>query len=180
LTNKVLAIVGPTASGKTDLALGAAPEIGAEIVSIDSALVYRGMNIGTEKPTPEQLASVTHHMIDVVNPSKTLTVAEFQELARNAIEEILARGATPLLVGGSGLYFRAVVDPLEFPPSDAAVRARLEQERRDENLYDRLLRIDPAAAARIEPANLRRVIRALEVIEITGRLFSTISTAWEE
>lgn len=180
MTPKVLALVGPTASGKTSLALRVAPEIGAEIVSIDSALVYRGMDIGTEKPTPEQLTSVPHHMIDVVDPSKTLTVAEFQELARNAIEQTLARGATPLLVGGSGLYFRAVVDPLEFPPSDASVRSRLEQEREDENLYDRLLRIDPAAAARIEPANLRRVIRALEVIEITGRLFSSFRTAWDE
>lgn len=138
------------------------------------------MDIGTEKPTPEQLASVPHHMIDIVDPSKTLTVAEFQELGRNAIEEVLQRRAIPLLVGGSGLYFRAVVDPLEFPPSDGAVRARLEQDREGENLYDRLLRIDPAAASCIEPANLRRVIRALEVIEITGRLFSSFRTAWDE
>jgi tRNA dimethylallyltransferase len=173
-------VVGPTATGKTDLALKLAPSIRTEVVSIDSALVYRGMDIGTEKPTPQQLASVRHHMIDIADPSETLTVAEFQERARNAIEGILEKGATPLLVGGSGLYFRAVVDPLEFPPSDPAVRARLEEQRDGENLYDRLQRMDAAAASRIEPANLRRVVRALEVIELTGRLFSSFRTGWDE
>ena len=179
----MLAVVGPTASGKSELALAVAADLGAEIVSVDSALVYRGMDIGTDKPSAEALARVPHHLVDVVDPSHTMTVAEFQERARAAIADILGRGRIPLLVGGSGLYFRAVVDALEFPGTAPDIRARLESEAEDvggEALFDRLSSLDPAAAVRMEPANVRRTVRALEVIELTGRPFSSFRTAWDE
>lgn len=178
----VLALIGPTAAGKTALALELAGRLGADIVSMDSALVYRGMDIGTDKPSPAELASVRHHLVDIAEPSETVTVARFQALARQAIAEIHAAGRTPLLVGGSGLYFRSVVDPLEFPGTDATVRSRLEAEAAAvgaAELYRRLQAIDPKAAAVIEPANVRRTIRALEVAEVTGRPFSSFRTAWE-
>ena len=178
----VLAVVGPTAAGKTALALEVAEAIDAEIVSVDSALVYRGMDIGTDKPPPAELARVPHHLVDVVDPSHTLTVAEFQALARKAVAGIAARGRTPLLVGGSGLYFRAAVDPLEFPGTDPEVRSRLEREAEavgPGELHDRLRAADPRAAAAIDPANLRRTIRALEVLEVTGRPFSAFRTGWD-
>jgi tRNA dimethylallyltransferase len=179
---RVLAIVGPTAAGKTALALEIAGALDAEIVSVDSTLVYRGMDIGTDKPPPAELARVPHHLVDVVEPSHTLTVAEFQALARAAVEDVAARGRTPLLVGGSGLYFRAVVDPLEFPGTDPEVRSRLEREAGlvgAAGLHRRLQAADPAAAAAIDPANLRRTIRALEVLEVTGRPFSAFRTGWD-
>lgn len=178
----VLALVGPTAAGKSALALEAAPALDAEIVSLDSTMIYRGMDIGTDKPSAQDRARVPHHLVDVAEPSETMTVAEFQALARAAIRDVVDRGGTPLLVGGSGLYFRAVVDRLEFPGTDPAVRVRIEHEAADvgpDNLYRRLEEIDPAAAARIEPANTRRIVRALEVIEITGRRFSSFRTAWD-
>lgn len=182
----VLALVGPTAAGKTALALDLAARLadglGAEVVSMDSAMVYRGMDIGTDKPSPAQLASVPHHLVDVVDCSATLTVAGFQALARQAIAVVHAAGRIPLLVGGSGLYFRAVVDPLEFPATDPAARARLEAEAAEigaRALFARLQALDPEAAAVMEPANARRTIRALEVIEVTGRPFSSFRTAWE-
>ena len=179
----VLAVVGPTAAGKSEIAIEAAAGLGAEIVSVDSTMVYRGMDIGTDKPAPGALARVPHHMVDVVDPSHTMTVAEFQRMAREAIAGILARGRTPLLVGGSGLYFRAVVDALEFPGTEPGVRARLELEAEDagaEALFARLTSLDPDAAARMEPSNVRRTVRALEVIELTGRPFSSFRTAWDE
>lgn len=177
----MLAIVGPTASGKTALALQIAESADAEIVSIDSAAVYRGMDIGTSKPTAEERARVPHHMIDIAAPNETLTVAQFQKLARETIEGILRRGRKPVLVGGSGLYFRAVVDPLEFPPTDPQVRSRIEGDVSDtEDGYRRLTELDPAAADRIQPSNLRRIVRALEVIELTGRLFSSYRTGWDD
>jgi tRNA dimethylallyltransferase len=178
LTPRVLALVGPTAAGKSDLAIRNAPKISAEIVSIDSAVVYKGMDIGTDKPSPDQLAAVPHHMVDVIEPSTTLTVAEFRRMARLAIDDIAARGKTPLLVGGSGLYFRAVVDPLDFPPSDPKARLRVETE--VDSLYETLTRLDPEAARRIDPNNTRRLTRALEVIEITGRPFSSFRTGWDD
>jgi tRNA dimethylallyltransferase len=177
----VAAIVGPTAAGKTELSVEIAALMGAEIVSIDSAQVYAGMDIGTAKPTPAQRARVRHHLIDVCPASHELTVAEFQLLARAAIAEIAGRGRLPLLVGGSGLYWRAVVDDLEFPPRSPDVRARLEAEAADvggEELHARLAMIDPTAADSIEPTNVRRTVRALEVMEITGNLFSDYSHAW--
>jgi tRNA dimethylallyltransferase len=157
--------------------------INAEIVTIDSATVYRGLDIGTDKPTFEDLARVRHHLVDVVDPSTTLSVAEFQKLARDAIDDVSGRGVNPLLVGGSGLYFRAVVDPLEFPGTDREVRAELELEAVEAGpaaLYERLTELDPEAAGRIDPANARRTIRALEVIKLTGRRFSSFRTGWDD
>lgn len=179
---RVLAIVGPTASGKSALALEVAASLDAEIVSMDSALIYRGMDIGTDKPSAADLARVPHHLVDIVEPSQTVTVADFQVLARQAISQILAAGRSPLLVGGSGLYFRAAVDRLEFPGTDAVVRARLEAEAQVAGplaMHARLLALDPQAAAAIDPPNVRRSIRALEVIEVTGRPFSSFRTGWD-
>jgi tRNA dimethylallyltransferase len=178
----VLALVGPTASGKTTLALELAPRLGAEVVSADAMLVYRGMDIGTAKPTPAERARVRHHLVDVVDPAEEFSVARFQPMARAAIAEVLDRGRVPLLVGGSGLYFHAVVDEFTFPPTDPAVRRRLEDEARARGLpalYELLADRDPSAAARIQPGNLRRIVRALEVIELTGRAFSSFRGAMD-
>ena len=179
----VLAIVGPTAVGKSALALRIAGDIGAEIVSVDSAAIYRGMDIGTDKPTLADRARVPHHLIDIADPDVVFTVAAFQQAARRCVEDLLRRGRVPLLVGGSGLYFRAAVDPLEFPGTDPEVRSRLEEERDrvgPDELYRRLQDSDPQAASRIHPANVRRTIRALEAAEVTGRPFSSYRLAWEE
>jgi tRNA dimethylallyltransferase len=178
----LLAIVGPTASGKTGTSIRVAERLGAEIVSVDSTTVYRGMDVGTDKPTLEQRAAVPHHLIDVADPSETFTVARYQELARASIRQISSRGRPTLLVGGSGLYFRAVVDDLVFPPTDPTVRVELEREAvavGARTLHGRLAEVDPVAAERIEPDNVRRTVRALEVTEITGRRFSTFAEAWE-
>lgn len=180
---RVLAIVGPTAAGKSALAMSLAPQIGAEIVSVDSAAIYRGMDLGTDKPGAGDRARVPHHMLDIADPADAPTVADFQRAARVCIDDILGRGRVPLLVGGSGLYFRAVVDPLEFPGTDPAVRSRLEAEGAEagpDEMYRRLQEVDPQAAARMHPANVRRTIRALEVAEITGRPFSSYRVAWDE
>jgi tRNA dimethylallyltransferase len=174
----MLAVVGPTASGKSDAAMMLARSLDAEIVSVDSMLVYRGMDVGTAKPTREERALVPHHLLDLAEPSERFTVARFQACARRA----LARVARPLLVGGSGLYFRAVVDELSFPPEDPVVRASLEAEADDlgaDELYRRLADTDPVAAARIEPGNVRRIIRALEVTAISGAPFSSFAAAWD-
>ena len=178
---RVGALVGPTAVGKSGAALLVAEALGAEIVSIDSMQVYRGMDIGTDKATDEMRERVPHHLLDIRDPSHDLTVAEFQELARDAIAEIHGRGKLPLLVGGSGLYLRAVVDELEFPPRSPQVRTALEGRLELEGvevLYAELTRVDPDAAAKIEPGNARRIVRALEVIELTGRPFSE-NDAWD-
>jgi tRNA dimethylallyltransferase len=174
----MLAVVGPTASGKSAAALALAGSLDAEIVSVDSMLVYRGMDVGTAKPTPEQRARVPHHLLDLAEPSERFTVARFQACARRALVGV----ARPLLVGGSGLYFRAVVDELTFPPEDPVVRASLEAEADDlgaDELYRRLAATDPVAAARIEPGNVRRIIRALEVTAISGAPFSSFAAAWD-
>ena len=179
----VLALVGPTAAGKTELTLAVAERLGAEVVSADAMLVYRGMDIGTAKPTPQQRARVPHHLVDLVDPAEEFSVARFQPLARAAIGDVLQRGRRPLLVGGSGLYFHAVVDDFRFPPTDPATRARLEAEAAETGLlelYGRLARADPAAAARIQPGNLRRTVRALEVMELTGRPFSSFRAAMDD
>jgi tRNA dimethylallyltransferase len=138
-------------------------------------LVYRGMDIGTAKPSKTERAEIRHHMIDLLDVTETATVAEFQQLARRAIEDCRARFAIPIVVGGSALYVRAIVDDFEFPGTDPAVRARLEQELETQGaarMHERLSDADPIAAAQILPGNARRVIRALEVIELTGRSFS--------
>ena len=180
MTQKVAALVGPTAVGKTEIAVDVAETLGAEIVSIDSMQIYRRMDVGTDKPSSELRRRVPHHMLDIFDPAEEVTVARFQSDARAAVGEISGRGRLPLLVGGSGLYFRAVVDPLEFPPHAPEVRERLEEEAEAKgahHLHARLLEVDPVAAARIEPSNARRTIRALEVIQITGRPFS--QDAWD-
>jgi len=174
----MLGLVGPTSSGKSDVAPGLAERLDAEIVSVDSMLVYRGMDVGTAKPTRAQRARVPHHLIDLADPSERFTVARYQGFAHRALEGI----ARPLLVGGSGLYFRAIVDDLSFPPEDRVVRASLEAEADDlgaDELYRRLAETDPVAAARIEPGNVRRVIRALEVTAISGAPFSSFAASWD-
>jgi tRNA dimethylallyltransferase len=168
-----LAIVGATASGKSALALVlAGTRDDMEIVSLDAMQVYREMDIGTAKPTPAERAAVPHHLIDVADPADEWSVRATQDAARAAIAHIDARGRRAVLVGGTGLYVRAVVDALDVPPSDAAVRAALEA-LPVSDAYARLRRADPVAASRIEPGNRRRIVRALEVLEITGRPFSS-------
>lgn len=172
---RVAAIVGPTAAGKSAISIEVAERLGAEIVSVDSMQIYRGMDIGTDKADAAMRARIPHHLLDLKDPSEELTVAEYQGLGRGAIEEIAARWRLPLLVGGSGLYFRAIVDDLRFPPRDASVRAELEDEGERLGaaaLHERLAAADPAAAEKIEPGNTRRTVRALEVIALTGQPFS--------
>lgn len=178
----LLALVGPTASGKSEASIEVAERLAAEIVCVDSATVYRGMDIGTAKPGPEQRARVPHHLLDVAEPSEPFAVARYQELARLAIDEIHARERRVLLVGGSGLYLRAIVDDLAFPPTDPEVRLGLEREAilvGARGMHRRLEDLDPAAAGRIEPDNVRRTVRALEVAEVTGRPFSSYAGAWD-
>ena len=178
-----LALVGPTASGKTEAALRVAEALGAEILSIDSMQVYRGMDVGTAKPTAEQRARIRHHLLDLVDPSEAFSVAAFQAAAREAADDVRRRGARPLLVGGSGLYLRAVVDRLEFPGTESNVRDDLEEEAAfvgADRMHGRLAEMDPVAASKIEPANVRRTVRALEVAAITGRPFSSYASAWDD
>ncbi|MGQ0671171.1 MAG: tRNA (adenosine(37)-N6)-dimethylallyltransferase MiaA [Actinomycetota bacterium] len=178
----LLALVGPTASGKTEAAIDLAERLGAEIVSVDSMLVYRGMDVGTAKPGPEERARIPHHLIDVAAPQEPFSVSRYQVLARAAVAGIAGRGARPLLAGGSGLYFRAVVDDLEFPGTDPTARGELEAEAAALGagpLHARLRELDPVAAAKIEPANVRRTVRALEVAAVTGRPFSAYAESWE-
>jgi tRNA dimethylallyltransferase len=148
---------------------------------VDAFTVYRGLDIGTAKPSPAARAAVPHHLVDVLDPDEELTVAAFRERARAAIDAIRRRGATPVLVGGSGLYFRAVVDPLRFPPTDAAVRAAIEHRWQADPFaaHEYLRALDPAAAARIDPGNLRRTVRALEVLELTGTPFSAFDDGYD-
>jgi tRNA dimethylallyltransferase len=177
----LLALVGPTASGKTAASIPVALAIGSEIVGLDSTNVYRGIDVGTAKPSPEERAQVPHHLLDLVEPGKIFSVAQFQSRARKAIVDIRGRGREPLLVGGSGLYYRAVVDGLRFPGTAPRVRGHLEAESLalgPEGLHRRLAGLDPVAAARIQPANVRRTVRALEVVATTGRPFSSFAEAW--
>jgi tRNA dimethylallyltransferase len=175
-------LVGPTAAGKSSLAAALVrrydvEECRAEIVNADSMLVYRGMDIGTAKPSEAERAEIPHHMIDLLDVTENATVAEFQQLARQAIADCIARNSIPVVVGGSALYVRAIIDDFDFPGTDPAVRARLEHElstQGAERLHRRLSEADPVAATRILPGNARRVIRALEVIELTGRSFSAV------
>lgn len=177
---RVVSIVGPTASGKTGLGIAIARRLAergerAEIVNADAYQMYRGMDIGTAKPTAEEQAAVPHHLIDIIDPDDTMTVARFQQLARRTIAELQSRGIRPILVGGSGLYARAAIDDISFPGTDPKIRERLERRELEEGagaLFEELRAKDPQAAARMDPRNLRRTIRALEVIELTGRPYS--------
>jgi tRNA dimethylallyltransferase len=176
------ALVGPTASGKTEAGITVGLKLGAEIASVDSMLVYHGMDIGTAKPTPAERARVPHHLLDLAEPSERFTVARFQALARAVTADLAARGVQELLVGGSGLYLRALVDDLRFPPEDPSVREELEREGAAlgaARLHQRLRSIDPGAADKIDPENLRRIVRALEVAAVTGERFSSFGAAWD-
>ena len=178
-----LALVGPTAGGKTEASIALARSLEAEIVVVDSMTVYRGMDVGTAKPTAAERAAVPHHLLDLAEPSQPFSVAAFQAAARDALAEIAGRGRAALLVGGSGLYFRAVVDDLEFPGTDPVLRRLLDAEGRAVGagrLHRRLADLDPAAAGKIDPENLRRTVRALEVAALTGRRFSSFAGGWDE
>jgi tRNA dimethylallyltransferase len=176
VAERVVTVVGPTASGKSSLAVALAHRLGdAEIVNADSMQLYRGMDIGTAKPSAAERADMAHHLFDVLDVTATATVAEFQTWARAAITDCRQRGVTPIVVGGSALYVRAVLDRLEFPGTDPALRERWKAElaaRGAEALHAELARRDPAAAAQILPTNVRRIVRALEVIDLTGESFA--------
>lgn len=177
----LVVICGPTAVGKTAASVEVAKAVGGEIICADSRTVYRYMDIGTAKPTEEQRRQVPHHLLDVVDPSEVFTVVQFRDLAEEAIRNIHGRGRIPLLVGGTGLYIRAVVDGLTIPmvPPNWELRARLEEEARrvgPQALHRRLAEVDPVSAQRIPPGNVRRVIRALEVYEVTGRPISSLQS----
>ncbi|WP_269302565.1 tRNA (adenosine(37)-N6)-dimethylallyltransferase MiaA [Aeromicrobium sp. HA] len=177
----VVAVVGPTASGKTRLSVDLARAVHGEVVNTDSVQLYRGMDVGSAKATPDERGGVPHHLLDVLDPVQEASVAAFQREARAAIEQIRARDAVPILVGGSSLYVRAVLDPLDFPGTDPAVRRRW-TERLDEvgpeALHEELARRDPAAAEAILPTNGRRIVRALEVGELTGEPFAATMPAY--
>jgi len=178
LLPKIVCLMGPTASGKTDLAFAIAQHHDVEIINVDSTLVYRGLDIGTAKPTPAELASVPHHLIDIQDPAEAYSAAQFCSDALKCIEDILSRGKLPLLVGGTMMYFRALQDGLAAMPSaDSATRAELLTQIQTEglaSLYAELQNIDPIAASRIKPTDSQRIQRAIEVFRLTGKSL----TAW--
>lgn len=182
MTSRLLCLLGPTAVGKTEIAIQLAQRLNAEIVSVDSRQIYRQMDIGTAKPTPEEQQAARHHLIDCVDISQPFSVADYQSLADAAIADIRNRGKWVLLVGGAGLYFRAIVDGLfEGPGANPALRKRLEAEAAQngvDTLHKRLQTCDPESADRIHPNNLVRVIRALEVYELTGTPMSELQQQW--
>ncbi|MEV0372379.1 tRNA (adenosine(37)-N6)-dimethylallyltransferase MiaA [Streptomyces sp. NPDC050636] len=172
---RVIAVVGPTAAGKSDLGVALAQHLGGEVINADSMQLYRGMDIGTAKLTPEERQGVPHRLLDIWDVTRAASVAEYQTLARAEIDRLLAEGRTPVLVGGSGLYVRGAIDALDFPGTDPDVRARLEAELAEQGsgaLHARLAAADPEAGRAILASNGRRIVRALEVIEITGRPFT--------
>jgi tRNA dimethylallyltransferase len=172
---RVVAVVGPTATGKTALSLALAHALGGEVVNADSMQLYRGMDIGTAKLRPAEQDGVEHHVLDIWDVTEPASVAEYQRLARAAVDDVAARGRVPLLVGGSGLYVRAVLEEFDFPGTDPGLRADLEAELAAHGaarMHARLSERDPVAAARILPTNGRRIVRALEVIAITGGPFT--------
>jgi tRNA dimethylallyltransferase len=182
MADPVIAVLGPTAAGKSDLALRLAGELGGEIINADSMQLYRGMDIGTAKLTVAQRQGVPHHLLDVWDVRYPANVAEYQQMAREAIAEVTARGRVPILVGGSGLYLRAALDDLNFPGTDPVLRERLEAElaaRGPAELHARLATLDPGAAAGILPSNGRRIVRALEVIELSGQPFTATLPRYE-
>ncbi|MEO5308240.1 tRNA (adenosine(37)-N6)-dimethylallyltransferase MiaA [Corynebacterium sp. c3Ub_189] len=167
-----IAVFGPTASGKSALGLALAQKLGGEVVNVDSMQLYRGMDIGTAKLTPAEREGIPHHQLDVWDVTETASVARYQRDAIADVEGIMARGKTPILVGGSMLYAQALVDDWQFPPTDPAVRAKYEARRVEigtDALHEELAQVDPAAAAIIEDKDPRRTVRALEVIELTGK-----------
>ncbi|MFI0742105.1 tRNA (adenosine(37)-N6)-dimethylallyltransferase MiaA [Streptomyces sp. NPDC021100] len=172
---QVIAVVGPTAAGKSDLGVALARHLDGEVVNADSMQLYRGMDIGTAKLTTEERQGIPHRLLDIWDVTEAASVAEYQRLARAEIDRLLAEGRTPVLVGGSGLYIKGAIDALEFPGTDPAVRSRLEDELAELGpgaLHARLAAADPDAARAILPGNGRRIVRALEVIEITGKPFT--------
>ncbi|MDK8822483.1 tRNA (adenosine(37)-N6)-dimethylallyltransferase MiaA [Corynebacterium coyleae] len=169
-----IAVVGPTASGKSALGIALAHEFGGEVVNVDSMQLYRGMDIGTAKLPVEEREGVTHHLLDIWDVTKTASVAEYQKLAVATVEEIMARGNVPVLVGGSMLYVQSLIDAWSFPPTDPTVRARYEARLGEigvDALHAELAEVDPEAASIIEDKDPRRTVRALEVIELTGKPF---------
>ncbi|WP_392545397.1 tRNA (adenosine(37)-N6)-dimethylallyltransferase MiaA [Oryzobacter sp. 24SJ04S-52] len=171
----VVAVVGATATGKSDLGVSLGRHLDGEVVGADASQLYRGMDIGTAKLPLAEREGVPHHQVDVLDVAQEATLAGYQRHARADVDAVLARGAVPVVVGGSGLYVRALLDRLDIPPTDPQVRARLEARLADEGveaLLAELRRVDPEAAAAIEPNNGRRIVRALEVVELTGRPFS--------
>jgi tRNA dimethylallyltransferase len=179
---RVIAVVGPTAAGKSELALRLSLAVGGEVVNADSMQLYAGMDIGTAKLSPAQRRGVPHHLLDIWDVRQAANVAAYQRLAREAIAGVHDRGRVPVLAGGSGLYLRAALDNLEFPGTDPAVRDRLEAELAAVGagpLHARLAALDPAAAAAILPSNGRRIVRALEVIEVAGRPFAAVLPQYE-
>ena len=175
MTGPVVAVVGPTATGKSDLALALAEHLGGEVVNADALQLYRGMDIGTAKLTPAERRGIPHHQLDVLEPHEDASVAAYQRHARADLAAIAARGARAVAVGGSGLYVRALLDRMAMAPVDPAVRAALEERAEREGpgrLHDELAALDPPAAAAIGRANTRRIVRALEVITLTGRPYT--------
>ncbi len=179
-----IGLAGPTASGKTGLALKLTAELPLEIISVDSALVYRGMDIGTAKPTSAELAAVPHHLIDILDPAESYSAAQFAADAQRLVADIRMRGKLPLLVGGTMLYFKALIDGIdELPPADAAVRTALDAEAAAQGwpaLHAELARVDPVTAARLAPNDAQRIQRALEVFRVTGQALSTLHTRGSE
>ena len=173
----IVAVVGATASGKSELALGLAERLGGEVVNTDAMQVYRGMDIGTAKLPVGERRGIRHHLLDLLEVTEPATVAEFQGWAREVIADCRSRGVVPVLVGGSALYTRAILDVFEFPGTDPELRAKYEAELAEvgpEALHRRLAELDPASAAQIIPSNGRRIVRALEVIELTGSYAATL------
>ena len=183
MKSPLICIVGPTAVGKTEIAIQLAQHLDAEIVSLDSRQIYREMDIGTAKPIPEQQRAVSHHLIDCVDVDQTFSVAEYQRLADTAIAEIRERGKRTMAVGGAGLYFRGIIDGLfDGPGADVEIRAKLQREADEHGnvaLHERLRRCDPETANRVHPNNLVRVIRALEIYELTGKPISSLQQQWK-
>ncbi|GAB2680546.1 tRNA (adenosine(37)-N6)-dimethylallyltransferase MiaA [Thalassiella azotivora] len=178
----LVVVVGPTASGKSDLGVALALALGGEVVNADASQLYRGMDVGTAKIPPQERRGVPHHLLDVLDVTQEASVAAYQRQARACVQDVRSRGRVPVLVGGSGLYVRAVVDPLEFPGTDPDVRARLQADADRDGAaatHERLRAVDPVAAAAILPGNVRRVVRALEVVELTGRPFSATMPRYE-
>ncbi|MBQ7097648.1 MAG: tRNA (adenosine(37)-N6)-dimethylallyltransferase MiaA [Clostridia bacterium] len=177
---KIIAVVGPTASGKTALAIEIAKEFNGEVVSCDSMQIYKHMDIGTAKPTIEEQQQVKHHMIDIVEPYENYSVAEFTKRARECIDDVVARGKVPIVAGGTGLYFDSIVENIVFPdiPNDPKFREEMIEMADlcgNQVVHDLLAQKDPQAAAKIHPNNLRRVIRALEICHVTGRTFTAVN-----
>lgn len=183
---QVIAIVGPTATGKSELALRVGEALGgaeaAAVIGADAMALYQGMDIGTAKVSPREQARLPHYQVDVLPVTARASVAKYQEQATEQVNDLLAARRTPLVVGGSGLYVRALLDQLQFPPTDSKVRERLEALAREKGsaaMHEVLTRLDPKAAAAIEPNNARRVVRALEVIDVTGEPFSATMPTYD-